>query len=274
MAGQMLPEAFWFPDSRLRTCMATSIEHTIRPASFQFEAGAGPADEESPLRTRMEPPGLPRRDGIPVEPAENEALELLLALESRERGTHLHSLRVQAFAMVLGECCGYRGAALAQLGYGALLHDVGKILIPDSLLLKPGRLSEQEMRIVQQHPSRGYQFLWRFPHLREAAVLALCHHERMDGAGYPLRLCGQEIPLGARITMVADALDVILSGRSYSPARSLAAAHAEILRCAGTQFDQDVVDVFLQVPDEQWRCFQERVSFPMEHSASLLPALP
>ena len=117
---------------------------------------------------------------------------LLLALESRERGTHLHSVRVQAFAMMLAERCGYRGADLLQLGYGALLHDIGKILIPESLLLKPGRLSEQEMRIVQQHPSRGYQFLWRFPRLREAAVLALCHHERMDGAGYPLRLRGKK----------------------------------------------------------------------------------
>ena len=270
----MLPEAFRLEDSRLRTCMATPIEHTLHPAISPPEAGAGPADDASSLRARMEPPEWLRQDGIPVEPSENEALKLLLALESRERGTHLHSLRVQAFAMVLGERCGYRGADLAQLGYGALLHDIGKILIPDSLLLKPGRLSEQEMRIVQQHPSRGYQFLWRFPHLREAAVLALCHHERMDGAGYPLRLRGQEIPLGARITMVADALDVIVSGRSYSPARSLAAARVEIRRCAGTQFDQDVVDVFLQVGHEQWTWVHKSIGSPVACAASSLPALP
>jgi len=241
--------------------MATPIEHITGPAISPFGAAAGPPDDGSPMRTLAELP-------------ENEALALLLALESRERGTHLHSLRVQAFAMVLGECCGYRGADLAQLGHGALLHDIGKILIPDSLLLKPGRLSEQEMRIVQQHPSRGYQFLGRFPHLREAAVVALCHHERMDGAGYPLRLHGQEIPLSARITMVADALDVILSGRSYSPARSLAAAQAEMLCCAGTQFDPDVVDVFLQVCDEQWKGVYQNCTSRAACSTASLPALP
>jgi HD-GYP domain-containing protein (c-di-GMP phosphodiesterase class II) len=176
--------------------------------------------------------------------------------------------------VLLGECCGYRGDDLAQLGQAALLHDIGKILIPDSLLLKPGRLSEPEMRIVQQHPHRGYRFLRRFPHLRKAALVALCHHERIDAAGYPLRLRGQEIPLNARITMVADALDVIMSGRSYSPARSLAAARAEVLRCAGTQFDRDVVDVFLQVPDEQWKFVHRNCCSLVSCSTSSSAALP
>jgi len=209
-----------------------------------------------------------------VEYSQRSTLEtLVMALDSRERMTHLHSLRVQAYTILLADRCGYGGTGMPELAYGALLHDIGKIVIPDSILLKPGPLTPDEMRIMQQHPTRGYQILSRIPHLQQTALLALCHHERMDGKGYPLGLRGEEIPVESRIFSVADALDVILSGRPYCAARTLDEARAELTRCAGTQFDQDVVDVFQQIADEEVIHIQEAVASRVPASDSPLPVL-
>jgi len=149
---------------------------------------------------------------------------------------------------------------MPELAYGALLHDIGKIVIPDAILLKPGALEPEEVRAMQQHTTRGYQILMRIPHLRQAAMIALCHHERVDGKGYPLGLHGEEIPIEARIFAVADTLDVILSGRPYSPPRTMSEAREELVRCAGTQFDKDVVEAFLEVEEEEWTRIQDTVA--------------
>ena len=198
---------------------------------------------------------------LQVEQSQRSTLEtLVMALDSRERMTHLHSLRVQAFTVLLAERCAYNGASMPELAYGALLHDIGKIVIPDAILLKTGPLAPEEVRAMQQHTTRGYQILMRIPHLRQAAMIALCHHERVDGKGYPLGLHGEEIPIEARIFAVADTLDVILSGRPYSPPRTMSEAREELVRCAGTQFDKDVVEAFLEVEEEEWTRIQDTVA--------------
>lgn len=211
---------------------------------------------------------------LQVEQSQRSALEtLVMALDSRERMTHLHSLRVQAFTVLLAERCGYNGAGMPELAYGALLHDIGKIVMPDAILLNPGALEPEEMRAMQQHTTRGYQILTRIPHLRQSALIALCHHERIDGKGYPLGLRGEEIPIEARIFAVADTLDVILSGRPYCPPRSMATARKELVRCAGTQFDADVVAAFLEIPAEEWVRLQEAVARRVSIPDTPLPIL-
>jgi len=185
---------------------------------------------------------------------------LVIALDAREHETKLHSLRVQASGLLLAEKCGYSRSLLPALQHGALLHDIGKIFTPDAILLKPERLSADEMRIMRQHATHGHGILSRISYLQPAATVALCHHERVDGKGYPLKLAGQAIPLAARIFSVVDTLDAITAGRRYRAARTLEEARREIRRCAGSQFDKDVVDVFLAVSDEEWLAVNEAVA--------------
>ena len=132
--------------------------------------------------------------------------------------------------------------------HGVLLHDIGKIGIPDAILLKPGPLTPAEWKIMRRHPEIGRQIVERIPFLRGAVPIVYHHHERWDGTGYPLALRGEAIPLGARIFAVADALDAMTFDRPYSRAISFETARAEIERCAGTHFDPDVVATFLSIP--------------------------
>src|SRR5258708_9944425 len=135
---------------------------------------------------------------------------------------------------------------------GDLLHDIGKIATPDSILLKPGRLSNEEMAIMKEHCERGYEMVRKIPFLREAAEIVYAHQERFDGTGYPRGLQGEEIPLGARIFAIADSLDAMTSDRPYRKGTTFAAATEEIARCAGQQFDPQIVEVFLAMPAETW----------------------
>jgi response regulator RpfG family c-di-GMP phosphodiesterase len=185
---------------------------------------------------------------------------LVVALEARENPSNMHSLRVKAFALLLAEKCGYNSALMQQLGDGSLLHDIGKIAIPDAILMKPGRLTPEEYQIMQQHSMFGYQVLSRIPHLQHAAMLALFHHERIDGTGYPSKLKGDSIPLAARIFAVVDTLDAITAGRPYCAPRTMEAARVEIRRCMGSQFDPDVVDVFLLISDEEWLAARDSIA--------------
>ena len=175
-----------------------------------------------------------------------EALGSVLA--TREVGTELHSRRVHAYSLALARAHGLPAADLDALGRGVLLHDIGKIGISDSILLKPGSLTPEEWVVMRSHPEIGRQILEGIPFLRDAIPVVRHHHERWDGTGYPLGLAGAAIPLGARIFMVADAFDAMTFDRPYSKAITLEAARDRIRDAAGIYFDPDVVATFLGIP--------------------------
>jgi HD-GYP domain-containing protein (c-di-GMP phosphodiesterase class II) len=143
-------------------------------------------------------------------------------------------------------------AEIKVLAQGALLHDVGKIAIPDAILRKPGKLSMEEQEIMRTHCARGYEMLCRIPFLADASEIVLTHHERFDGDGYPRGLRGTDIPLGARVFAVADALDAITSDRPYRKADTFAAACESIHSCSGAQFDPSVVAAFSKITYDVW----------------------
>jgi putative nucleotidyltransferase with HDIG domain len=177
---------------------------------------------------------------------------LVSALDARERETQAHSSRVQQYALRLAREMGTPEAGLQAIAAGALLHDIGKIGIPDAILLKPGTLSEGEWEEMRRHPQIGGEILRDLKHLEAAGEIVLAHQERWDGSGYPRGLAESAIPLGARIFAVADALDAMTSDRPYRERTTFSLAREEIARCAGTQFDPEVVAAFLRIPLQEW----------------------
>jgi putative nucleotidyltransferase with HDIG domain len=174
------------------------------------------------------------------------------ALDLRDEETEGHSRRVTAYTIALAQAMGLESEELRIIARGAFLHDIGKIATPDNILLKPGRLNEEEMAIMKQHCARGYEMVRKIPFLREAAEIVYAHQERFDGTGYPRGLRGEDIPLGARIFAIADSLDAMTSDRPYRKGTTFAAATEEIVQCAGKQFDPQIVEVFLAMPNETW----------------------
>ena len=172
------------------------------------------------------------------------------ALETRDVGTEAHSRRVLAYSFEIARRLGVPEPELKDIEYGVLLHDFGKIGIPDAILLKPGPLTPEEWKVMRTHPELGRRLVEKIPFLRGAAAIVYHHHERWDGTGYPRGLKGEATPLGARIFSVADAFDAMTFDRPYSRAISPDAAKAELRRCAGTQFDPKVVKTFLSIPEE------------------------
>jgi ribonuclease P protein subunit RPR2 len=170
---------------------------------------------------------------------------LASALESKDTGTRAHSERVQRYALALTQTLGATFADERGVEYGYLLHDVGKIGIPDQILQKPGPLTPVERRLMQTHTVLGEQMLGGVAFFHgEALTVVRSHHERWDGKGYPDRIAGGEIPLGARIFAVADTLDAMTSNRPYRAALDWGTAEQEITQLSGKQFDPDVVDAF------------------------------
>ena len=186
--------------------------------------------------------------------AYSDMLEAMLsALEIREKEIEGHCERVTAFTMVLAEAMGVPHQQYPDLERGALLHDVGKIGIPDRILFKKGPLNATEWEIMRQHPVIGYRLCMRVQSLQKAASeIVLCHHERWDGGGYPQGLRGEDIPLGARIFAVADTLDAMTSNRPYRDAVPIEEVFADLERCAGTQFDPHVVEACFSIPTGVW----------------------
>jgi len=183
---------------------------------------------------------------IPLADADATLAEALAAaLDLREHETGLHSKRVACHTLVLARRLTEGADRLHQIYWGALLHDIGKIGVPDAILLKQGALDEDEQRVMRAHPEAGYRIVSQVPGLEEAAEIVHCHEERYDGTGYPRGLSGDGIPLGARLFAVIDTLDAMTSDRPYRRALSFDAARAEITSVAGTQFDPRAVDVFL-----------------------------
>jgi len=170
------------------------------------------------------------------------------ALDTRDVGTESHSRRVHGYALAVARQYGVPEDDLPDLAHGVLLHDIGKIGIPDAILLKPGKLTPEEWSIMRRHPEIGKRLIERIPFLKGAVPVVYHHHERWDGTGYPLGVRGEGIPPGARIFSVVDAFDAMTFDRPYSKAVSFEVAFAEIRRCAGSHFDPAVVEAFFRVP--------------------------
>jgi putative nucleotidyltransferase with HDIG domain len=193
---------------------------------------------------------------VQLQHAHRATLEALSrALDARDNETEGHSLRVAHYAMRLAEEMNLDEEALSSLRWGALLHDVGKIGVSDTILHKPARLTPAEMQEMQRHCEFGLEIVRGIPYLERAADVIGCHHERYDGGGYPRGLSGGAIPLGARIFSVADTLDAITSDRPYRSASSFGDALREIEQHTGTQFDPDVVAALRALIQElqEWR---------------------
>ena len=190
---------------------------------------------------------------------------LIAALDYRDAETQWHSRRVSLYARRLAQQLGIREPELTVIEHGALLHDIGKIGVRDGVLLKPGPLTTDEWTEMRRHPDLGWQLLQRVDYLKPASAIVLQHQEKWDGTGYPKRLAGEDIVIGARVFHVVDTLDAITSDRPYRKARPFELAREEIVRCTGTQFDPLVVDAFLAVPAEEW----ERIRLDVETVAVL-----
>ena len=187
---------------------------------------------------------------------------LTAALETRDSETHGHSERVVTYSLRLGREYGLNSDEMKALEFGSLLHDIGKIGVPDSILRKPAKLTEEEWVRMREHPLHGQQILRGIEFLQGAARVVAQHHEKWDGTGYPLGLRREEIDICARIFSVADAFDAITSDRVYRRGKSYEAASQELDDWSGRQFDPKVVEAFHRVPKEDWEEL---------HRQSLLP---
>jgi putative nucleotidyltransferase with HDIG domain len=183
---------------------------------------------------------------------------LTAALEARDSETHGHSERVVNFSLRLGREMGLDAEQMRSLEFGSLLHDIGKIGVPDAILRKPGALSESEWVRMREHPLHGQRILRGIQFLEGAARVVAQHHEKWDGTGYPLGLRAEEIDLNARIFAVADAFDAITSDRVYRRGRSYEEAASELDDYAGRQFDRAVVEAFHRVPRAEWDDIRRR----------------
>jgi putative nucleotidyltransferase with HDIG domain len=168
------------------------------------------------------------------------------ALDLRDKETEGHTQRVTEMALKLAEKMGMSDTEKQHLWRGSLLHDIGKMGVPDSILLKPGPLSESEKEIMQQHPTYAYQMLSPISYLKPALDVSYCHHEKWDGSGYPRGLKGEEIPLSARLFAVVDVFDALTTDRPYRKAWSHEEVYRYIEGQAGKHFDPKIVRVFLE----------------------------
>ena len=178
---------------------------------------------------------------------QNTLLALVAALDAREHETSDHSQRVVRYTLSIARRLGVPDQALPDIGRGALLHDIGKIGITDAILHKPGKLTDGEWVVMRTHPQIGYDILKAIPFLGSPADIVLAHQERFDGTGYPGKLAGMAVPLGARIFAIADTFDAITSDRPYRKKQPHEAARQEMIRCSGTQFDPACVEAFLTI---------------------------
>jgi len=209
-----------------------------------------------------------RRKAAELEDIYNATLEnLMTAMDMRDVETFGHSLTVAKYTQALARLVGINDSTvLDNIRKGSLLHDVGKIAIPDSILKKPSRLSASEWEKIKLHPVLGYGLIREIKMVKEVGNIILYHHERYDGTGYPRGLKKNSIPLEARVFALADALDAITSHRPYRKERDFKTAKKGILENRGTQFDPQVVDAFCSVGLEEW----EKIRY---ETTKIFPAL-
>jgi putative nucleotidyltransferase with HDIG domain len=175
---------------------------------------------------------------------------LSMALDFRDQSTSGHSRRVADLTTGAARSMGIRDSALVQIEHGALLHDIGKLKIPDSILWKPAKLDDKEWQTMRRHAEYGYEFLSNVEFLKGAAEIVFAHHEKFDGTGYPRGLRGEQIPFGARVFMVVDTVDAMIYKRPYNTPVKFRDAAVEVRRCAGTQFDPGIIESTLRYLSE------------------------
>ena len=205
---------------------------------------------------------------------DNTLMALAAALDVREHNTGVHSQRVADYTLRLAREVGVRDKdTLNDFWRGALLHDVGKIGIPDKVLLKPGRLSQEEWVVMRNHPEVGARMLREIEFLRGPTEIVLSHHERYDGAGYPRKLKGDQIPLGARLFAVIDVYDALTTDRSYHTARSHMDALTKIREMSDTHFDPAILAAFVKIPFEELREIAKKNQTPLLFASPPVPSL-
>ena len=205
---------------------------------------------------------------------DNTLMALASALDVREHNTGVHSQRVADYMLRLAREVGVRDKDTLDVFWrGALLHDVGKIGIPDKVLLKPGPLSQEEWAVMRNHPEVGAGMLRKIDFLRSPSEIVLSHHEWFDGGGYPGRMKGAQIPLGARLFAVIDVYDALTTDRAYHTARSHTDALTKIREKAGTHFDPEVVAAFSKIPFEELREIAKKNETPLLYVSPPLPSL-
>ncbi|MBR5336883.1 MAG: HD-GYP domain-containing protein [Lachnospiraceae bacterium] len=175
---------------------------------------------------------------------------LAKTIDAKDKYTNGHSMRVAGYSRMIAERMGYSEADLEDIYNMAMLHDIGKIGVPDAIINKPTKLTDEEFYIIRKHPVTGYEILSEMPEFKEISAGARWHHERYDGTGYPDGLAGEDIPLFARIITVADAYDAMTSNRSYRLYMSQDTVIAELKKGKGKQFDPDITDVMLEIIKE------------------------
>jgi ribonuclease P protein subunit RPR2 len=181
------------------------------------------------------------------------------AVEARDAYTGKHAERVAAYGIEIGREAGLEVTDSPEIEFGFLLHDVGKVAVPDAILFKTSKLTAEEYALIAKHPVTGWEILREIEFLGEAKLVVRHHHERWDGAGYPDGLAGEDIPLAARVFAVADTLDALTTDRPYRPASHWPEAREVIARVAGTQFDPDVVAAFGRIPDSRFDAIRDSI---------------
>jgi HD-GYP domain-containing protein (c-di-GMP phosphodiesterase class II) len=196
-------------------------------------------------------------------------ISLSKAIDLRDKDTEGHCRRVVDYSLMMGRHLDFSDEELTCLCHGALLHDIGKIGVSDSILLKPGPLTEEEWAVMRTHPELGFMMVADVKQLERAREIILNHHERFDGKGYPRGLNGEAIPLGARLFTIADAFDAMVSDRPYRKGMTLPEARDEVRRCSGTQFDPICVAAFEKISDDQLEEIVKEREHPTEELLSL-----
>jgi len=253
----------------------SSLQSHGHPVPSRFQEACAECGEVSSRRQYARIEGRPtcehcllsarkRQGGVDGDPYGYFVEALAEALDLREKETGLHSKRVATHTLLLARHHFGRVDDLREIYWGSLLHDIGKIGVPDAILLKQGKLTEDEWQVMRQHPQNGHDIVKKLPLLAMAAEIVLCHEERFDGSGYPRGLKGEEIPLAARLFAIIDTLDAMTFDRPYRKALSFGVAKAEIIRMQGSQFDPEAVRTFLK--EEQ----ALREVAAMEYPAALL----
>lgn len=220
--------------------VARSVSRALEHRRLRMENDAYRVRLEALVAEKTQALNEALRDLTTVHAATLDSLSM--ALDLRDQGTGGHSRRVSDLTTGIARTLGVAGSALIQIQHGALLHDIGKLKIPDRILCKPARLTDDEWRVMVRHAEYGFEFLSKIGFLTGAADMVYSHHEKFDGSGYPRGLKSDAIPFGARVFAIVDAVDAMICARPYHAAVSFDEAAAEVRRCSGHHFDPDLVE--------------------------------